>query len=63
MLRLNIELIKEDILSFIKKGDISLSHENSLLKNKLMMADEYKWLTVPSKQYRKVHFCIVSLRP
>jgi hypothetical protein len=60
---MNIELIKEDILSFIKRGDISLSDGNSLLQNKLMMADENKWLTVPSKQYRKVHFCIVSLRP
>lgn len=63
MLRLNIELIKEDILSFIKKGEMSLSDGNSLLKNKLMMGEEYKWLTVPSKLYRKVHFCIVSLRP
>ena len=32
-----------------------------MLKNKLFMVEGNRWLTLPPKKYRKVHFCIVSL--
>ena len=63
MLWLNSVVMSELIMNFIKRDDLCFGGSNNLLRNKLMMAEGNKWLTAPPKAYRKVHFCIVSLKP
>jgi hypothetical protein len=63
MLWLNTAIVAESIINFLKRDDYSFGSENSLLKTKLMMIEGNKWLTVSAKTHRKVHFCIVSLKP
>ena len=63
MLWLNSAIIAQFIIDFLKRDDTCFGGEKSLLKTKLMMAEGNKWLAAPPKTHRKVHFCIVSLKP
>jgi hypothetical protein len=63
MLWLNTAIVAESIINFLKRDDLCFWGNKTLLKTRLMMAEGNKWLTVPAKTHRKVHFCIVSLKP
>ena len=63
MLWLKLENIQDEIFKSIRERNIDSAGKKALLKTKLMMAEGNKWLTVSAKTHRKVHFCIVSLKP
>jgi hypothetical protein len=62
LLKLNTQRIVDDIANIIQKEDLK-DEDNSLLKEKLMMAEGNRWLMKRKNKFRDVHFCIVSLRP
>lgn len=49
MLRFNFNHIKNEIMTIILKRQAFLAGENSILQNKLILAEGNKWLTDPPR--------------